>query len=104
MPVNSKRKGKIGELEVVKILEGKGFTARRSQQFKGSPTSPDLISNFPFEIEVKFKEQLNIHKAVDKIKKESGKEFSCVIHRKKRTSWLFTTTLEDFLDFLASKE
>ena len=32
--INSKRKGKVGELEVVNLLKNKGLTARRTQQFK----------------------------------------------------------------------
>lgn len=33
--INSKRKGKVGELEVVNLLKDKGLSARRTQQFNG---------------------------------------------------------------------
>ena len=42
MPINSKRKGKRGELEWSKYLTKLGFPARRGQQFKGTAESPDV--------------------------------------------------------------
>jgi hypothetical protein len=39
--VDSKRKGKRGELEFAAVLRAEGFQARRGQQFSGSPDSPD---------------------------------------------------------------
>ena len=43
MPINSRTKGKTGELELSKVLRDKGFAAHRGQQFKGGAGSPDVV-------------------------------------------------------------
>ena len=53
--MNQRRKGAKAELEVANLLDGKWLTvdgvtvtARRGQQFSGSPDSPDVVHNIPF--------------------------------------------------------
>lgn len=41
--VNSRRKGKTGELEFARALTDLGFPARRGQQFRGGGESPDVV-------------------------------------------------------------
>ena len=53
--INSKRKGKVGELEVVNLLKEKGLTARRTQQFSGkadgtSDVICEELKNFHIEV------------------------------------------------------
>lgn len=52
--INSRAKGKRGELEAVKFLRSLGFTARRGQQFSGGPDSADVeveeLSNVYIEV------------------------------------------------------
>lgn len=43
MPVNSRAKGKRGELEFAKALTNAGYPARRGIQFRGGQDSPDVI-------------------------------------------------------------
>tara|TARA_Y100000310_G_scaffold321537_1_gene379279 strand:+ start:434 stop:664 length:231 start_codon:yes stop_codon:yes gene_type:complete len=48
--VNSRQKGKRGELEVVHLLKEYGFEARRGQQFKGTserkkPTTKEMMAD-----------------------------------------------------------
>ena len=56
MAINSKQKGSRGERDAVKLLKSLGFDdARRGQQFRGSPESPDVecletLPNIHFEI------------------------------------------------------
>ena len=46
--VNSRNKGKSGELELAHELERLwGVSARRGQQFSGSPDSPDVVTGIP---------------------------------------------------------
>ena len=52
--MNQRRKGVKAELQVAKLLNGKWLTAdgttvtaRRGQQFSGSPDSPDVVHNIP---------------------------------------------------------
>ena len=61
--INSRDKGARFERQVAEYLREKGYTARRGQQFSGSPDSPDVVSNFPFHIEAKAVEKLNLDKA-----------------------------------------
>lgn len=57
MPINSRAKGKRGELEAVHYLRSLGFEgARRSQQYQGGMDSSDvIIPELPnLHVEVKF--------------------------------------------------
>ena len=42
--INSRAKGKQGELELVHFLKERGIDARRGQQYEGSSDSPDVIA------------------------------------------------------------
>lgn len=97
----SKNKGARGEREVAAILEAAGFESRRGRQFCGSPDSPDVISpDFPFHIEVKRVEKLNLAQAFEQAIADSGDKPACVIHRKSREDWKITIGLRDFLKLL----
>jgi hypothetical protein len=55
MPINSKAKGKRGELEAVKFLKRLGFAdAKRTQQFnglgRGDVECPESLPNIHFEV------------------------------------------------------
>lgn len=56
MPVNSKQKGKRGELEAAKMLTELGYPARRSQQYAGYAGTADILCDAldGIHIEVKF--------------------------------------------------
>ena len=98
---NSKRKGKIGELEVAKYLKEHGLTARRGVQYCGGPDSPDVICEEwkNIHIEVKRDEHLNIEKAMQQSTKDKGEgQLPLVIHRKNREDWKVTLWLADFID------
>lgn len=103
--INSKRKGKVGELEVVNILKDKGLTARRTQQFSGKAdgTSDVLCEELSkFHIEVKRDEHLNIEKALQQSIRDSGIEntIPTVFHRKNKEEWKVTMRLDDWLSIV----
>ena len=62
---NSKRKGKRGELELVKLLHSLGFAdARRAQQYKGTADScdvecPESLPRIHFECKVGYSGKLD---------------------------------------------
>jgi Holliday junction resolvase len=59
--MNSRQKGKRGELELVKYLKSWGVNARRGQQHRGGPDSPDIIHDIPgVHIECKRCEDIDI--------------------------------------------
>lgn len=96
--INSKKKGAIGELELSKYLHGFGYEARRGRQYSGSPDSPDVVSDFPCHIECKRVENLNLAKAYEQSVSDASDKPPCVIHRKNRTPWMITLSLEHFID------
>lgn len=104
--INSRAKGARGELELAHYLSDRGYEARRGQQFSGSPDSPDVVCK-PLErlhIECKFVEQLNLYNAVAQAAQDAGDDqVPICIHRRKRTDWHVTLTLDDFLGLLEAR-
>ena len=96
--MNSKAKGKRGELELSRILRGYGFSARRGVQYKGTEDSPDVVGLEGIYIEVKRVESLNIDKAIDQSIENSGKNMPSVFHRKNGRPWLVTMKLDDWME------
>ena len=98
--MNSKSKGKRGELDAVKWLKEHGFEARRGQQFAGGTDSPDVVSDLPFHIEVKRTERLQFDKAVDQAKADANGKPWVVFHRKNHGPWYAVLDGETFLNMV----
>ena len=98
--VNSNRKGKAGERELSKLFRSYGFEgARRSQQFAGINNDADVVGLPHVHVECKRVERLNIHEAIEQtIRDKREEELGIVAHRKNRTDWLITMTLDDFME------
>lgn len=95
--MNSKQKGKRGELEFARLCRDNGYEVRRSQQFKGSADSADVEGLPHIHVEVKRVERLNIEEAMQQSKRDSGAdEIPIVAHRKNNCPWLVTMSAEDF--------
>lgn len=96
MTINSRTKGKRGELELAAKLREMGFTrARRGQQFKGTADSPDIAGAVSgLHIECKRVEGVRIHDWFEQALRESGADLPVVMHRKNKTPWLVTLQLE----------
>lgn len=105
--INSRRKGKEGELELsTKMREIFGINARRGQQFSGSPDSPDIVTDFDFlHIECKRVNKLNIQTALEQSIRDSKEgQIPVVIHRADRQDWKITFRLSDVPEFLKQME
>lgn len=109
MPINSKRKGKAGELEFSKEIRMAGWeSARRGCQFAGRDEQgqefPDVVcSELPWiHFEVKRgKRQPNIDDAMSQARRDSKPgQLPVVAHRKDHCQWLITMDFEDFAKFL----
>ena len=101
MAINSKAKGKRGELELAGILRDYGFrNAKRSQQYCGANGDADIVDALPnIHIEVKRVEKLNIYDAISQAKSDKkGTELPAVFHRKNNCKWLVTMELEDWIE------
>ena len=99
MAVNSRRKGKEGELELARILRTYGFNTRRGQQFKGGGDSPDVMGLPGVHIECKRVQSLNIEKAMvqSRTDAEETDDIPIVMHRRDREKWKVTMDLDEFM-------
>lgn len=96
--MNSREKGKRGELEVAHILKKYGYDARRGQQFSGANGDPDVVGLPGIHIEVKRVEKLNIDEALEQsIRDAKDEEIPVVMHRKNRTEWKVTMLFDDWM-------
>lgn len=108
MSVNSRRKGKAGELEWAKVCREHGYDeSRRTAQFCGKTGDASDVVGLPhIHQEVKRVEALNIHEAMAQaVRDSSGKDdFPIVAHRRNKTKWLVTMRAEDWFKLYAAYE
>jgi hypothetical protein len=99
MAINSRRKGKVGELEAAAELNRvlPGAHARRSQQHSGTESASDLIAPglSGLWLEVKRVQSLNIQKVMEKSLEQCGSLAPVLLHRKNGSDWLVTCRLDD---------
>lgn len=98
--INSKDKGKRGELEVSHILQAHGYTdARRGQQFCGIAGDADVVGVPGLHIEVKRTERLHLYDAMTQAERDAREgEIPVVVHRQSKRPWVVVVTLKDFLE------
>ena len=99
--INSKQKGKRGELELAEWLRDNwGAEARRGQQFKGTPDSPDIsFPEMPFHFECKRTESISLYAAYEQARADAGDRIPVVAHRRSRKPWLFILSADDVVRF-----
>lgn len=100
MAVNSKRKGKTGELELARKLKDYGYDTRRTAQYCGNTgDAADVVGLPGIHIECKRTEALRLYDAVDQAKRDSGAtgKIPVVFHRKNNCEWLAIMPLDDFM-------
>lgn len=96
--MNSREKGKRGELEVAHILKEYGYDTRRGQQFSGLNGDADVVGLPGVHLEIKRVEKLNIDNAMaQSIRDAKEGEIPVVMHRKNRASWLVTMTFDEWI-------
>lgn len=97
--MNSRNKGKRGELELSHKLQEYGFDTRRGQQYSGANGDADVIGLDGIHIECKRVEKLNLYDAMAQSKHDAREgEKPTVMHRKNNCEWLTTLTLENFIE------
>lgn len=105
MAINSRAKGKKGELELKGYLREYGYDCRRGQQYCGANGDADVIGLYGLHIECKRVEKLNIENAMDQSKRDAKEgEIPTVMHRKNHCEWLCTLRLEDFMKIYSEWE
>jgi Holliday junction resolvase len=100
----SRDRGKRGEREIVRILHEEGYEAFRGWQAAG-PTEADIVSNFPFHLEVKYVENLNIYRAIQQAHGDSkGLKPYAVIFRKSNSRWHAAIDLAHFIKLVGQHD
>jgi len=101
MAINSREKGRRGEVELARKLREYGYVnARRSQQYCGANGDADIVDALDgIHIECKRVERLNIEDAMAQSKHDAREgEIPVVMHRKNNCEWLVTMRLIDWME------
>jgi hypothetical protein len=94
--MNSRTKGKRGELEAAKAWTAAvGGEARRGQQFHGGADSPDVVCEQNVHLEVKRTERGNPYHWIDQAVADAGEKVPVVLHRRNAREWLLVVRLTD---------
>ena len=105
--VNSRQKGKRGELAFRDLLRERGYAeARRGQQFAGGPDSPDVVGGPEgFHFEVKFRETHQPWEAMAQAEAERHpRDMPVVAMKKNGKQWLIVLREIDFFHLLRCSE
>lgn len=101
MAINSKQKGKTGELELASKLKEYGYDVRRSVQYNGKAEDgqPDIVGLPYIHAECKRTEKLKLYDAVDQAKRDSAgtDDIPVVFHRKNHCEWLAIMPFDEFM-------
>lgn len=103
--INSRNKGKVGELELAAFLRERGHEARRGQQFKGGAGSPDVVCDtLPgVHLECKRVEAGNLYNWLEQAISDAGGKIPVVAHRRNRKDWVAILPLADLLKLMETK-
>ena len=110
--MNSRRKGKEGELALVRKLKEYGYDVRRSQQYAGINSDADVVGIDHLHIEAKYRQNGHgqTYEWLDQAKREARPdEIPVVMHKKvskeyRGNEWLVTMTLDDFITIWSNYE
>ena len=103
--MNSRTKGKRGELEAAHIFKKHGYDARRGQQFAGINGDADVVGLPYIHLEIKRVEKLNVDDALQQsIRDARDAEIPVVMHRKNRTEWKITMLFDDWINMYKAWE
>lgn len=97
--MNSRRKGKEGELSLARKLREYGYPCRRSVQYSGANGDADVVGLPGIHIECKRVERLNLTEAMKQAKRDAlPGEFPVVFHRRNDEPWMVTMPLESWIE------
>lgn len=95
--MNSKAKGKRGELEWARLCREQGYDVRRTAQYCGSTgEAADCVGLPGVHMEVKRVERLDLSGAMEQAVHDAGDKLPIVAHRKNNESWMVTVQAADF--------
>lgn len=96
--INSKIKGKRGELDLVHELNKRGYNTRRTAQYCGNTgDASDLVGIPGVHIECKAREKHNIYDYIEQVDRDKkDNELGCVFIKSNRKKWLVLMDLDDW--------
>lgn len=100
MSRTSQRKGRSGELELVKVLHGFGFDSVQAGEPVSYGSTPDLVGLPGIHIECKRCEQLRLSEWMKQAERDAARfqdGVAVIFHRRNREPWMVTMTLDDFM-------
>ena len=96
--INSRNKGKRGELMLARALGEYGYHCRRGQQYCGSNGDADVLGLPGIHIECKWVEHLNLYNALAQAIHDAREgELPAVFHKKNNCNWIVSMQLPDFM-------
>lgn len=105
MGSSSQRKGRAAELELARILRGRGYDVRAGAA-RSFGSEPDLTGLPGVHIECKRSERLNVPEAMAQAARDSDRFHDgapTVFHRRSREPWLVTMKLTDWLELYGQR-
>jgi len=100
MGKTERNKGKRGELELAHKLSNLfGIVAKRGNQYKGSPDSPDVVALSGIHVECKRVEKFQLYPSLEQAANDSGDNIPVVMHRRNRKDWVVIMYLDDVPGF-----
>jgi Holliday junction resolvase len=100
--INSCKKGKVGELELVHFLKERGIGARRGQQHAGGTDSPDVVTDYKHvHFECKRVERGNPYDWLAQAQRDGGEgKIHVVAHKRNRHEWIAILPLDQLVELL----
>lgn len=101
MSINSKQKGKRGELEFASFLKDRGIAAHRSAQYCGKNGDADVVTDLDnLHFEVKRTETFSPYKALEQATQDCRNKVAVVAHKKNRSEWHVFISADDFINLI----
>ena len=96
--MNSRIKGKKGELELAGVFRSAGFDCHRGQQYCGANGDPDIVGLPGIHPECKRTEHFHLYDALDQARRDAKPGLLPVVfHRKNDHDWVAVMRLTDWL-------
>lgn len=104
--INSKSKGKRGELEWARVCNDHGYTCRRTAQYCGNTGEASDVVGLPgIHQEVKRVERLDLYGSLSQAKRDARPgEIPVVAHRRNNHDWVVIMDAQDWFELYRTWE
>lgn len=103
--INSRRKGKTGELELARKLREYGWDCRRGQQYSGASGDADVVGIPGIHIECKRRNRLEPYEYISQARHDARKgELPVVFMRRDNSDWLVLMDFDTAMQLIRTWE